>query len=87
MKNVLLIIFVSTLVLAGFTQPTHTYVSTNPEQNKPAEDSVLICDSPGGYAYHKKYCSGLQKCTHDVLKLPLSEAIKKGKSKPCGFCY
>lgn len=54
---------------------------------KPSEN-VLICKSPTSYAYHSKYCQGLKKCTHDVIEVPIEEALEKyGKNKACGYCY
>jgi len=55
---------------------------------KTASPMVLICVSPTSYAYHTDYCQGLNKCTHEVVRVTLNEAINKyGKTKPCGYCY
>lgn len=50
--------------------------------------TVLICVSPTSYAYHSRYCQGLNKCTHEVISVPIAEARGKyGKNKACGYCY
>jgi len=47
---------------------------------------VLICDSPNAYAYHVKYCHGLNSCKREIMKVSLEKAIELGR-KPCGNCY
>ncbi len=47
---------------------------------------VLVCESSSSYAYHTHYCSGLGRCTHNVVKVTQEQAQKMGK-KPCKFCY
>jgi len=55
---------------------------------KSASQMVLICVSPTSYAYHVDYCQGLNKCTHDVIRVTQDQAINKyGKYKACGYCY
>lgn len=47
---------------------------------------VLICNSSTAYAYHSHYCSGLNKCTHSVSKVKISEAVNLDRT-PCKVCY
>lgn len=50
------------------------------------EATVLICNGPSAYAYHKRYCSGLNRCTHSISNVRTSEAKALGRS-PCKNCY
>lgn len=54
---------------------------------RPAEDKVYVCKSGTSYAYHKKVCQGLKKCTHRIDTVTVKEAIASGHKKPCGYCY
>jgi len=47
---------------------------------------VLICNSKSAYAYHSHYCNGLNKCTHSISKIKISEAKNLNRSA-CKFCY
>jgi hypothetical protein len=50
------------------------------------EAEVYICDSKTAYAYHSsKDCRGLNRCTHEIKKIKLSEA-KNLKRSPCKIC-
>lgn len=53
----------------------------------PVSDSVYVCMSGSAYAYHSGYCSGLKRCTHEVRKLKKKDALDRGFSKACSFCY
>lgn len=48
---------------------------------------VYICDSQTAYAYHStKVCRGLNRCTHQIIKVIKNHAINKyywKKSKEC----
>ena len=90
-------ITVISIVLGTLTYPTlHQYLpawlsnasSTHLNASvAPTEELVYICDSPGAYAYHSKQkCEGLQRCRHEILHVPLSQALAKGKQKICGYC-
>jgi hypothetical protein len=49
--------------------------------------SVYICNSSTAYAYHSTdHCRGLNKCSHEVLKISLSDAIKKYHRQACKIC-
>ena len=49
------------------------------------ESSVYICDSEYATKYHyKKDCEGLQKCTHEIKELTVTEAKAK-KYSLCGY--
>jgi hypothetical protein len=51
------------------------------------ETYVYICNSSGAYAYHSsKTCRGLNRCTHEILKVTLSDAVNVYKRKPCKIC-
>ena len=49
------------------------------------ESPVYICDSEYATKYHyKKDCEGLQKCTHEIKELTVTEAKAK-KYSLCGY--
>ncbi|SHN40449.1 hypothetical protein [Chitinophaga sp. CF418] len=48
---------------------------------------VYICKSPTSYSYHKGYCEGLKRCTHNIDSVTVQEAKTMGKDHPCGYCY
>ena len=51
------------------------------------ETYVYVCNSSGAYAYHSsKTCRGLNRCTHEILKVTLEDAVKIYKKKPCKIC-
>jgi hypothetical protein len=46
---------------------------------------VYICDSPHAKRYHlSKNCKGLSTCQHQIRKITLPQAQKKGKTL-CGW--
>ncbi|CAN5208282.1 hypothetical protein BH09BAC1_BH09BAC1_03820 [soil metagenome] len=47
---------------------------------------VLICNTSASYAYHSYTCSGLKRCSREVLEISKAEAQKKGRT-PCKICY
>jgi hypothetical protein len=48
---------------------------------------VYICDSPTAATYHSaENCRGLQKCTHQILEVTITEAKNK-QLRPCKVCY
>jgi len=52
------------------------------------DSNVYICTGSTAYAYHKnRDCEGLNHCGGSILKVSLSEAKAKGRTKPCGYCY
>ena len=51
------------------------------------ETYVYICNSNTAYAYHStKSCRGLNRCSHDILKVSLSEAVNTYRRRPCKIC-
>jgi hypothetical protein len=64
---------------------------TSPSRIKPVfakAEYVYICNSTTAYAYHSiKDCSGLNRCTHEILKITKDEAVDKYGRKPCKVCY
>jgi hypothetical protein len=61
---------------------------TSPASAQSSSDTakVLICNSSTAYAYHSHYCSGLNRCTHSVSKVKVSEAVKLERTA-CKVCY
>ena len=55
----------------------------------PIQDpEVFVCVSKGAVAYHQRLnCSGLQRCTHKIIKTVKSVAIKTYKLRACKKCY
>lgn len=51
------------------------------------QDSVYICNSSGAYAYHIRInCSGLQRCTHGIIKVSKKDAINIYRRSACKIC-
>lgn len=48
---------------------------------------VYICKSPTSYSYHKGYCEGLKRCTHNIDSVTVQEAKAMGKDRACAYCY
>ncbi len=47
--------------------------------------NLRFCDSSGGKKYHySKSCRGLSNCQHEIIKVTLEEAKKRGKTL-CGW--
>lgn len=55
-----------------------------PVQKK--EAMVLICVSRSAYAYHSHRCYGLNRCTHTISKVSLTQAKNSGY-RACKICY
>jgi uncharacterized protein YgiM (DUF1202 family) len=68
------------------SQPAKIATDTQKYREVKSEQSVLICVSKNAYAYHKYYCRGLNRCTHTVKSVKVSEAKALGY-RPCGNCY
>ena len=48
-------------------------------------NQVFLCNSPNGERYHfTQNCRGLKACKHEIIKVSLSEAKRKGKTQ-CGW--
>ena len=52
-----------------------------------SSSNVFVCDSNTSVAYHASdSCKGLNKCSHKIISVTLSEATNKGK-RACKICY
>ena len=52
------------------------------------ESQVYICLGPTAYSYHKtKDCTGLRRCSKEIILVERSTAIKKYNRDSCGYCY
>ena len=54
--------------------------------NTPPKDSVLVCFGSMSYAYHRRICDGLARCSRTIRKMPLDSARHLGRSA-CWLCY
>lgn len=53
--------------------------------NEVSETYVYICKGPNSTAYHySPHCRGLRRCSTDLEKLTVKEAVEKGR-KLCGY--
>ena len=53
--------------------------------NEVSETYVYICKGSNSYAYHySPNCRGLRRCSTDLEKLTIKEAVGKGR-KLCGY--
>jgi len=49
---------------------------------------VYVCNSYTAYAYHSSQsCRGLNRCTHEIVQVSLSDAMNKYKRTACKICY
>ncbi len=52
------------------------------------ENNVYICDSQTAKAYHaSENCRGLNRCTHEVVKVTKKEAEEEYGRVKCQVCY
>ena len=77
---------VLSIFLFSFTNPHHQlrkHLTAACLKN----DSVFICVSGRAYAYHSTLeCRGLQRCTHQIMKTSLYEAVNKYGYRACKIC-
>jgi hypothetical protein len=93
MKKILIFLFVSLLTISFTGHPEHS-ISRNTSQHgsfykhsENKEVAVYICLSPNAYAYHKNSgCRSLKRCKHKIVKVKLTDAVKK-HFRPCKICY
>lgn len=53
-----------------------------------ADETVYVCDSSTSVAYHqKKNCSGLNRCTHEIITVTKTKAIDTYGKRACKICY
>jgi hypothetical protein len=71
-----------------------TGIEAVPSLEKPANEksdyksqAVFICDSRSAIAYHSTTdCSGLNRCTHQIVKISEDEAKQIGR-RACKLCW
>ncbi|MCB0479271.1 MAG: hypothetical protein KDC84_13975 [Crocinitomicaceae bacterium] len=55
-------------------------------KNLKEDAAVYICVSSGATKYHyNRNCHGLNRCTHEIRKVSLTEARSKYKRTLCGY--
>jgi hypothetical protein len=87
MRKALLLFAILLVSFSNFAgAPPLNHRNSHPAAFK-KETYVYICNSNGAYAYHSsKTCRGLNRCTHEILKVTLADAVKVYKRKPCKIC-
>ncbi len=81
MRRILLLFVILTL---NATAPV--VAQKRKETTYKKEATVYICDSKTAYAYHTSAsCRGLNRCTHTIVKMTKSEAIRNRRT-PCKVC-
>ena len=86
MMKLFLFLLLSGTVLVSFTSQKQTpdAATYSPVY---AKDSVYICYSSTSYAYHSSLrCRGLNRCTHQIIKVSLEDARDKYHHRPCKIC-
>lgn len=86
MKKYFLLVLLSCL---SFTTNALAYPQPTPKKKKEQkkEAQVYVCDSKSAYAYHVSgSCRGLNRCSHGVIKMGLSEAKNSYGRKLCRIC-
>lgn len=85
--NRILILYIFLFVFIGFPVTNSFSSRLATARHQKIETYVYICDSRTAYAYHSsENCSGLNRCSHKILKITLDEAINKYHRKPCKIC-
>ena len=75
-KLLLLAVMAMAFTSADMPQPTQEQTSY-----------VYVCTGPSAKRYHRTAnCSGLSRCSGEIVKMTVSEAQKKGKT-PCQRCH
>lgn len=84
-KHFLLLLLVLGSVIAASTADP---APGNITATRPFADSVILCNSGTAYAYHSRSnCSGLNRCTHGLIKVSLNDAVKKYGRRACERCW
>lgn len=71
---------------AGGTTVTNSSQSASVSSTSGNEDLVYVCSTSKGMKYHKKDCSGLNRCKGVTISYSYEKAKKMGYS-PCGTCF
>jgi hypothetical protein len=83
MKKVLFTLLLFVTLTGVFT----SCVNDSKPSDSNTTETVYVCNSETSYAYHKSSnCRGLSNCTHEVIKVTVTEAKRKNK-RPCKICY
>jgi len=83
MKRLLVMGLASILLLGMHTVNTAAPLIPYKATTK-TEDSAYICYSNTSYAYHSSpNCSGLNRCTHTIIKVSVKEATGKYRKRAC----
>lgn len=63
-------------------------LKTNSEFTNRVFTDVYVCYSKTSVAYHSiKDCKGLTRCTHKIIEVSETDAIKKHEKRKCKVCY
>jgi len=86
MKKLVSLILVS-LSFFSFSSAPHHQLPKHSSVTEVRNDSVFICVSSRAYAYHSTLiCRGLQRCTHQIIKISLYDAVNKYGYRACKIC-
>ena len=76
-----------TLVAFSTSSKQHVKVQAEPTVYVCTGPTVYVCTGPTASTYHKSNrCSGLNRCSGDVIPVSLSKAKQMGR-RPCRKCY
>lgn len=85
MKKLAALLLISSVIFTANGQTVH-HKQKSKRKTVRTEAKVYICNSSSAYAYHSGYCRGLNRCTHSVSRVSISEARNMGYV-PCKICY
>ena len=86
MKKYLALLFMIIFTIGDLTSATPPRL-IHRSQPATAVSYVYICNSNGAKVYHtSRDCSGLGHCTHQILKVTLSEAENTYNRRACKIC-
>ena len=85
MKKILtLLAFFSLVIVTTAFSPGPERIHTTTVQKV---SYVYICNSSTAYVYHSsESCRGLRRCTHEVVRISLADAVNKYKRRACKIC-
>jgi len=85
----IVIVFISSFLLLSSSYKYDLPLKANVivENITDIQSIVYICTGSFAYRFHSTpYCSGLNNCRGDIIKMSLKNAKKKGRT-PCRKCY
>lgn len=79
----LIITLLSFVLIVGYISPLHA----QKKKTETHQTYVYLCNSRTAYVYHSSSnCRGLNRCSHGLIKVMLSDAKKVYGRRACKIC-